>query len=47
MRKYRIVEVSETELEDLVRRAPELIEAGLKLLTIRLLQPEGHWMYYL
>jgi hypothetical protein len=30
MRKYRVVEVSETELEDLVRRAPELIEEGLK-----------------
>jgi hypothetical protein len=30
MRKYRVAEVSETELEDLVRRAPELIEAGLK-----------------
>ena len=30
MRKYRVVEVSETNLEDLVRQAPELIEAGLK-----------------
>ena len=30
MRKYRVIEVSETELEDLIRRAPELIEAGLE-----------------
>jgi len=30
MRKYQIVEVSEKELEDLIRRAPELIEAGFK-----------------
>jgi hypothetical protein len=30
MRKYRSVEVSEAELEDMVRRAPELIEAGLE-----------------
>lgn len=30
MRKYRVVEVSETELEDLVRREPGLIEVGLK-----------------
>lgn len=30
MRKYRVVEISEKELEDLVRQAPELIEAGLK-----------------
>lgn len=30
MRKYRSIEVSETDLEDLVRRAPELIEADLK-----------------
>lgn len=29
MEKYTNVEVSETELEDLVRRLPELIEAGL------------------
>lgn len=30
MRKYRVVEVAEKDLEDLVRRAPELIEPGLK-----------------
>ncbi len=30
MRKYRVVDVSESDLEDLVRRAPELIEPGLK-----------------
>lgn len=30
MRQYQVVEVSETELEDLVRRAPELIEPGLR-----------------
>jgi hypothetical protein len=30
MRKYRTIEVSEAELEDLIRQAPELIEAGLK-----------------
>lgn len=30
MRKYRVVEISETKLEDLVRQAPELIEADLK-----------------
>ena len=30
MRTYRIVEVPEVQLEDLVRRAPELIEADLK-----------------
>ncbi len=30
MRKYRVADVSETELEDLVRQAPGLIEAGLK-----------------
>ena len=30
MKKYQVVEVSETELEDLVRQAPELIEDGLK-----------------
>jgi len=30
MKKYKIVELSETELEDLVRRAPELIETGLR-----------------
>jgi hypothetical protein len=30
MRKYQVVEVSETRLEDLVRQAPELIEAGLR-----------------
>ncbi len=29
MEKYTNVEVSETQLEDLVRRLPELIEAGL------------------
>lgn len=29
MRTYRVVEVSESQLEDLVRRAPELIEPGL------------------
>lgn len=30
MRKYQVVDMSETDLEDLVRRAPELIEPGLK-----------------
>ncbi len=30
MKKYQIIEVTETQLEDLVRRAPELIESGLK-----------------
>lgn len=30
MRKYQVVDVSETDLEDLVRRAPELIEPGLQ-----------------
>jgi len=30
MRKYRTVEVSETELEDLIRQVPDLIEPGLK-----------------
>jgi len=30
MRKYRVVEVAEKDLEDHVRRAPELIEPGLK-----------------
>jgi hypothetical protein len=30
MQKYRSVEVSEAELEDFVRRVPELIEAGLE-----------------
>ena len=29
MKRYRPVEVSETQLEDLVRQGPELIEAGL------------------
>lgn len=32
MKKYRNVEVSEAQLEDLVRRGPELIEAGLKFI---------------
>jgi len=30
MKKYRTVEVSEQQLEDLVRQAPELIEPGLR-----------------
>jgi len=30
MRRYRPVEVSETQLEDLMRQGPELIEAGLE-----------------
>ena len=30
MREYRVVDVSETKLEDLVRRAPQFIEEGLK-----------------
>ncbi|MCK4376056.1 MAG: DUF91 domain-containing protein [Candidatus Brocadiae bacterium] len=30
MREYRVVDVPETKLEDLVRRAPELIEDGLQ-----------------
>jgi hypothetical protein len=30
MRKYKVVDVSEAQLEDLVRRAPELIEVGLR-----------------
>jgi len=30
MKKYRVVDVSETQLEDLVRRAPGLIEDGLR-----------------
>jgi hypothetical protein len=30
MRKYRPTEVAEKQLEDMVRQAPELIEAGLK-----------------
>jgi hypothetical protein len=30
MRRYRIVEVSESRLEDLIRRAPDLVEAGLQ-----------------
>lgn len=30
MKEYRYVEVSEARLEDMIRRAPELIEAGLK-----------------
>jgi len=32
MRKYRVVEISEQQLEDLVRQAPDLIEPGLKYL---------------
>ena len=30
MRKYQVIEISERKLEDLVRQAPELIEAGLR-----------------
>jgi hypothetical protein len=30
MKKYRTIEVTETQLEDLVRQAPEQIEAGLR-----------------
>ncbi|MDX6406894.1 MAG: hypothetical protein QOH70_4349 [Blastocatellia bacterium] len=30
MKKYSVVEVSERQLEDLVRQAPDLIEAGLR-----------------
>jgi hypothetical protein len=32
MKKYKFVEVSETQLEDMIRQAPELIEAGLKFI---------------
>lgn len=30
MKKHRAIDISETQLEDLVRQAPELIEAGLE-----------------
>jgi RecB family endonuclease NucS len=30
MRKYIVADVSERQLEDLVRQAPDLIEAGLR-----------------
>lgn len=41
MKKYRVVDVSETKLEDLVRRAPELIEEGLRFLDHQVATDRG------
>ncbi len=35
MREYKIVEISETELEDLIRQGTHLIEDGLKLSDVK------------
>lgn len=41
MKKYRIVEVSEQQLEDLVRQAPEHIEPGLRFVDHQIFASRG------
>jgi hypothetical protein len=41
MKKYKIVEVSEQQLEDLIRQAPELIEPGLNYVDHQTFTPRG------
>lgn len=41
MRKYKVIDVSEAQLEDLVRRAPELIEEGLRFVDHQALTGSG------
>jgi hypothetical protein len=41
MKKYQQAEVSESDLEDLVRRAPDLIEDGLKFVDHQTSTPRG------
>jgi hypothetical protein len=41
MKKYKSVEVSERELEDLIRRAPELIEEGLRYIEHQRMTDRG------
>ena len=41
MRKYRTVDVSEAELEDLVRQAPDLIEDGVRFVDHQAFTAEG------
>jgi hypothetical protein len=39
--KYQVIEVSETQLKDLIRRAPELIEEGLKYVSHQIFTSTG------
>ncbi len=41
MTKYQVIDVSEAQLKDLVRRAPELLEDGLKYISHQIFTSKG------